>query len=332
MTDDERVQAVEEWGPFTHRQAFVVTAALHGGVCLQRQYDRFAGIRNGEATRRFFAALVSRKYATAYPCARRRSQIYHLHNRRLYELIGQPNSRFRKRGNVTRALERLVILDAIIATPHLHWLATEREKVAHCIKRHQVPLAELPKVIFGSGPDQTTRYFVNKLPIGVGSLGAITLMYPMLDPNPQAFRSFMEAHRRLLKRLQRWRVLLVGGRSFDTAEKAHLGVLRDFCAAPLPLSLADEFRWYCHTRRTIETGLSTTADEAGRVRYARARRAFSAPRFYLAYRRWCQQGDPSLLDLLYASFHDAWSRDGGVVDTLNLHYTYSHLTPFARGK
>ena len=69
MTAEDRVKAVVEFG-FTERQArFLVTVMLHSGVCLLRQYTAFAGIVHGQKTRKFFDKLVSRKFATAYPCS-----------------------------------------------------------------------------------------------------------------------------------------------------------------------------------------------------------------------------------------------------------------------
>jgi hypothetical protein len=92
MTADDRVKAVVEFG-FTERQArFLVTVMLHSGVCLLRQYTAFAGIVHGQKTRKFFAKLVRRKYATAYPCRHNRGRVYHVHHKPLYRAIGQPSS------------------------------------------------------------------------------------------------------------------------------------------------------------------------------------------------------------------------------------------------
>ena len=85
--------------------------------------------------------MVELKLASVYSCARGRARIYHLHNRKVYDGIGEPNTWLRKRGNVLKAIERLIVLDAVIAKPDLHWLATEREKVDHCIRRHALSLA-----------------------------------------------------------------------------------------------------------------------------------------------------------------------------------------------
>jgi hypothetical protein len=60
MTDAERINAVGELG-FTPRQAaFLVTVALHSGVCLARHYGDFAGVAWGQAVRDFIAMLVNR--------------------------------------------------------------------------------------------------------------------------------------------------------------------------------------------------------------------------------------------------------------------------------
>jgi hypothetical protein len=55
---EDRVRAVAEFG-FSKRQArFLVTVMLHAGVCVPRQYARFAGIAYGHKVNRFFDKLV----------------------------------------------------------------------------------------------------------------------------------------------------------------------------------------------------------------------------------------------------------------------------------
>src|ERR671912_180332 len=96
MKAEDRVKAVAEFG-FTKRQArFLVTVMLHSGVCLLRQYTAFTGIVHGQKTRKFFAKLVKRGYATAYPCRHNRGRVYHVHNKPLYRAIGETDSRHRR--------------------------------------------------------------------------------------------------------------------------------------------------------------------------------------------------------------------------------------------
>ena len=117
MTFDERVQAVAKKG-FTERQArFLTTVMLHTGVCVPRQYARFCGIVYGEKTRKFFAKLVRLQYASMYDCRHNRARIYHLNQRALYAAIDDADSRLRKPVTLNHAIQRLMVLDAIVEDP-----------------------------------------------------------------------------------------------------------------------------------------------------------------------------------------------------------------------
>ena len=83
MTFDERVKAVSEFG-FTTRQArFLVTVMLHGGICVPRQYARFAGIAYGHKVNLFFDKLVSTRYAVRCRCVHNRAAVYHVRHQPL---------------------------------------------------------------------------------------------------------------------------------------------------------------------------------------------------------------------------------------------------------
>ena len=169
MTQAERVHEVTAFG-FTERQArFLVTVLLHAGVCLGRQYCTFSGIARGQVMHDFFKMLVDRDFATAYPRAHGRTHLYHIHAKALYAAIGEPNSRFRRATPLARAVERVMLLDAVLAEAELTWLATEREKVSHFTRQTRLQPQELPHLTFGKPPSTTVRYFPDKLPIGVDS-------------------------------------------------------------------------------------------------------------------------------------------------------------------
>src|SRR5215207_5874615 len=103
---------------FTDRQArFLVLVARHSGVCVMRQYSSFAGIVFGQKTRKFFANLVRLGLVSTYDCAQNRGRVYHVRHRAIYEAIGEPDSRLRRPPGVPRALERLMLLDAILEKP-----------------------------------------------------------------------------------------------------------------------------------------------------------------------------------------------------------------------
>ena len=81
MESQDHIAAIVRLG-FTQRQArFLVFVMQYSGVCLLRQYSAFAGIVHGQKTRKFFAKLVSRRFATAYACRHNRGRIYHVHHK-----------------------------------------------------------------------------------------------------------------------------------------------------------------------------------------------------------------------------------------------------------
>ncbi len=88
---------------------------LHSGVFLERQYCRFAGIAHGQKTHDFIDRLVGRGFAREVrPGALHRGRLYHVHHKRLYALIGQTDNRNRRRAPLSRMIERLMLLDAVL--------------------------------------------------------------------------------------------------------------------------------------------------------------------------------------------------------------------------
>ena len=121
MTFQERTQAVARIG-FTDRQArFLVTVMQHSGVCVPRQYARFARIAYGQKTQKFFAKLVRLGYASPHDCRHNRARLYHVHARTLYRAIDDPESRLRRPLTLGHAVLRLMALDAIVEDPDLVW-------------------------------------------------------------------------------------------------------------------------------------------------------------------------------------------------------------------
>ena len=218
MTWDERVKAIADHG-FTERQAgFLVTVMLHSGVCLGRHYSAFARITHGQKVQDFFRKLVARRYATARRCGHNTARLYHFHHKPMYEAIGEPDNRHRRPLPLSRAVERLMVLDAVLGQRDLQWLATEREKVAYFTTVRRVPLADLPSLTFSSDAGQTVRRFTDKLPIGIGDDGrTYVFLYLVTRPLPADFRMFLERHAELLRALPAWSV-----RALDTAPPVQL--------------------------------------------------------------------------------------------------------------
>ena len=327
MTFADRAAAVEELG-FTERQSrFLVTVMLHSGVCMLRQYCAFAGIVCGQNVRDFFGRLVTRRFATTYRCAHGRGRLFHVHHRGLYDAIGEPDNRFRRPTPLPRAVERLMLLDAVLAANNITWLATEREKLAHftLLLHGRLDRDELPHLVFGTNTRKTVRYFPDKLPIGVLSDGRTHVFtYLVNRSTPVDFRPFLRRHAELFRALPRWTVRLLVPAHLSKAAKLFESAWREELANPLRLSTADELRWYFDERRRRDEGEPTIKSDSD-ARFVRARDAFGAPRYRVLYRSWVQRGPAALADVTSPILADAISREAGQLETSVLSHQYLHL-------
>lgn len=321
MTHTERVSAIAILG-FTERQAdFLVQVMLHSGVCLGRQYCTFAGIVRGQKMVDFFRKLVVERYATPYPCGHSKARVYHVHHVKLYDAIGQRDARFRKRTALAHAIERLMILDHVIAHRGFTWLGAEHDKLAHFLTTTSLRREELPRLAFGQGADVVIRYFPDKLPIGVSLDGRVhVLLYLLLDPVPHDFRTFLRRHAELLRALPAWSIRLlvptgVKGEVVDAYQRA----FREELATPLHPQVANELRWFYQT-----ADVTASAEDA---RLRRARRAFGAPRFRALRRAWLLDGERVVDVAMSTSLSDAIARDEGRFECHELPRQYFHLAP-----
>lgn len=328
MTFEQRVTALMG-EKFTQRQAaFLTTVMLHAGVCMVRHYCTFGRMVYGQTARDFFARLVASRYATRYTAGHAGARIYHVRHRKLYAAIGEPHSRLRKPVAVSRAVERLMLLDAILETPECVWLATERDKVAHFTTHFstRVPRARLPHATYGEPPDTTTRYFPDHLPIGVEDPGiAYTLLYLVTRPAPVEFRGFLYRHAELLRVFPRWTLRVLIPSHLRGAKDAYLTALHQELATPVPSIVLDDLQWYFTQRRRAEAGL-THVVPPDRTRLARCRRAFGAPRYRALYRAWRADGDTVIEEARSPVLAMALERQSGRLECEVLPRPYLHLS------
>jgi hypothetical protein len=101
---------------------------------------------------------------------------------------------------LNRAIQRLMVLDAIVEHPDLVWLGTADEKATHLLALTRIVQADLPHVSVGEGEARTVRYFPDRLPIGIHLAGraVVVVTEPWLDE----FRVFLERHAALLRVLR----------------------------------------------------------------------------------------------------------------------------------
>lgn len=322
MTEQDRLNAIISRG-YSERQArFVLLVMLHSGVCTVRQYSQFSGIARGQKSQDFFAALVARKHASVTTDAVGKFRVFHVYASALYDAIGEPENRNRKPVSMAAAIERVMLLDAVLACQDMDWLATERDKVAHFTTTlgTRFQRSDLPQLRFGVAPNTTTRYFPDKLPIGLAERDQTVFTYLVRRPAPTEFRPFLQRHAELLRGLPRWKVRLVIPGHLSRCESLYRNVLREELLMPVRFGVADELRWYFEQK---SAGMDNRVAQSERFRAAV--RAFDQPRFNTLYRRWVECGSAALISLSSPVLAEAVARGTGEVETHVLTHSYFQL-------
>ena len=155
----QRTEAVSAFG-FTERQArFLVEVLIHSGVFVERQYCAFAGITHGQKTHDFLRLLVERGYARPVATgALHRGRLFHVYHKPLYAAIGQADNRHRKPMAMGRMVERLMVLDAVLADRTFTWLGTESDKRSYFMRRLEGRVEPgVPRLTFGVGAESRHR-------------------------------------------------------------------------------------------------------------------------------------------------------------------------------
>ena len=327
MTNEERVRRVAGFG-FTHRQAaFLVEVMLHSGFFLGRQYCTFARIARGQKLVDFLEKLAVGKFATPYLCGHNKARVFHLHNTTLYDAIEQRDVRFRKRMALGRAMERLMILDHVIAHRDVRWLGAEQDKVAHFLTTTSLDRDALPRVVFGNSPNLTVRHFPDKLPIGISPDGRQHIfLYLLVSPLVDDFRVFLRRHAELLRALPAWSIQLLvpvtqtdrEGRAQDLAD-LYERAFRQELGAPLDPVTANELRWFWEAS-TLASGVT---DEK---RLRRGRRIFGTPRFRALRRALEVDGERAVDVAMSRSLADAIERQEGRFERHELRRQYFRLS------
>lgn len=206
----ERASAVAPFGLTVRQARFVVTVMLHSGVFVSRQYCAFAGITHGQKVHDFVEKLLARRLATATTIgSQQRVRIFHVQHKPLHAAIGEPDNRNRKPVALGRAIERLMILDGVLADSTVTWLGAERDKRRYFILRlgDRLDMHDYPRLVFGTAPMATIRYFPDKLPIGFEPHGRRhVFIYLPTSQAPMDYRLFLLRHAELLHALGHWTI------------------------------------------------------------------------------------------------------------------------------
>jgi len=181
MTAQERIRADAGLG-FTDRQArFLVTVMTHSGVCLPRHYTSLAGIVYGQKTRRFFAKLAADGHASTCRCLHNRAAVYHVHGAALYRAFGEPHCRLRRPLPLAAVVPRLMLLDAVLASPKTTWLDDDEDRRLH----------------LGTALDGLLHRMLGTAAVGLGRDGSLVLVSVVTAPSVALLRALLRRLRPL---------------------------------------------------------------------------------------------------------------------------------------
>jgi hypothetical protein len=291
MTNQERVQAVADYG-FTDRQArFLVLIMRHAGLCIKRQYGAFAGVPpGGQKCNVFFEKLVRRGLATTSPCLHNRARLFHLHYKPLYHAIGEPDSRYRRAVPARQVKHRLMRVDAALISPDLDWLTTRTEKLAWLDTQRAREGSAPPPDPFGDRSD----LLPGALPIGVDGTGRLVVVYLVTVPWTEDFRLFLKSHEPVLAATPTWTLRVVFPATLQRVVDDYTRAVHEELESPLPDP--SEVNWFFFHRRrgTDWREYIKPGSEGLKAKAVRCLTAYSGPRFTLLYRRWLAEGEAAL--------------------------------------
>jgi hypothetical protein len=327
LTREARVEAIRAFR-YTEREArFLELVLRHGGVCVPRQFAAFAGVANGgDKCNAFFAVkLILRGRAACSNCVHNRARIYHIHYRRLYQAIDEPNSRYRRPVPAQQAIERLMQLDAVLTTPSVEWFTTPDEKVAVIARsiRAVIPSTDAnTRTAEPLAPVAPVGRAQEVFPFGIDAVGRVVLLYLAREPWTDAFRCWLQAHAPVLQAVSTWTLRLVFPRPLDRAYSSYQQVIRDELETPLRPATIEQLRASFDRRppaasRGIRRTLFTSAPPD----------LFDTPRFRTLYRRWRKEGERVFEPLVSTVLADDLVTGSGRVETQVLPHAYRHLVP-----
>jgi hypothetical protein len=303
---------------------------LHAGVFVGRQYAGFAGITHGQKVHDFIENLLVRRLVTPIELGSTgRTRIFHVHYKPLYAAIGEPDNRNRRRVTVDRAIERLMVLDAVLADQSVTWLGSEREKRRYFRERLGDVLRddEYPRLVFGERPNVTARYFTDKLPIGFDrDHRRHVFMYLARSPSPMDFRVFILRHLELLNALGFWTIRALFPRSLAGSMEAYGKAAYKLLTKPLTPSQTEELIWFLRQPQPM----ALDASVADRARLQAAQGAFRSPRFAAIRRHWIAEGNRAVFLAASPVARDTLERGRASVECVELPHNYEHLYALAR--
>jgi hypothetical protein len=205
---------------------FLYLVATHSGYFTVRQFLDFAHAKSGKRNAHLIEKLFSQGHATAQRY-RRRSCVYHLHSRTLYDAIDKGELRNRRNHEIRQIKARLLALDFILAHPENDHFETAEAKW-----RYFAEVLKVPEKIFRPETDESDVItFPDRFPIGVlrasaESAPVVTFTYVASEPDGlDPFIKHLRTYRRLFVALPHFQFVYVSTISKEQCEAAEIFAL-----------------------------------------------------------------------------------------------------------
>jgi hypothetical protein len=205
---------------------FLYLVATHSGYFTVRQFLDFAHVKSGKRNAQLIEKVFSQGHATAQRY-RRRSCVYHLHSRTLYDAIGKGEFRNRRNHEIRHIRARLLALDYVLAHPENDYFETAEAKW-----RYLVQALKVPDDIFRPETDETEWItFPDRFPVSVSppsGESSPVLIFTYIASEPVGLGPFIKhlrAYRRLFVALPYFRFVYVSTASKEQDEAAELFAL-----------------------------------------------------------------------------------------------------------
>ena len=144
----DQLAPLRSFGYTEVESSFLYLVATHSGYFTVRQFLDFAHAKSGKRNAQLIEKLFSEGHATSQRY-RRRSCVYHLHSRALYDAIDKGELRNRRNHEIRHIRARLLAFDYILAHPEDDYFETAEAK-----RRYFVETLKVPEGIFTQGTDQ----------------------------------------------------------------------------------------------------------------------------------------------------------------------------------
>lgn len=197
---------------------FLYLVATHSGYFTVRQFLDFARAKSGKRNAHLIEKLFSQGHATAQRY-HRRSCVYHLSSRVLYDAIGKGELRNRRNHEIRYIRARLFALDYILVHPEDDYFET-----AETQWRYFAEVLKVPEEIFRQETDGSVGVtFPDRFPISISRASAAVLTFTYVASEPVGLGPFIKhlrTYRRLFAALPYFQFVYVSTASKEQDEAA----------------------------------------------------------------------------------------------------------------